>query len=981
VSGILGDFRLLREVGRGGMGIVYEAMQISLGRRVALKVLPFAATMDPRHLQRFQNEARAAASLHHTNIVPVYYVGCERGVHFYAMQFIDGQSLAAFLEQQHGSSANSNQPTTAYAPASPDAPAAETAVQAAASTARQPRDRAYFRRVAEWGIQAAEALDHAHQLGIVHRDVKPANLLVDPTGRLWITDFGLAQMQSDSRLTVTGDLVGTLRYMSPEQALAKRVPIDQRTDVYALGATLYELLTLHPVFGGNDRQELLRQIAFEEPRPPRRLDRAVPAELEVIALKALEKNPAERYGTAQELADDLRRFLHDEPIRARRSSLARRARKWARRHRAAVRAGTVLLVALMLLGGAALWLKQRQQAAAERAVEAALERSDLLQDQERFEEALGVLDAAEGPLEVRGLGALRQRVARSRRDLEMLLRLDKAHLQRAVGGDELGFDDAGADRLYSKAFERYGLDATALDPEAAAERVRTSAIGTHLIQGLDDWAFTRERLKKGSGESLRRVADLADEDPWRRRLREAAGRGNKAALEKLAEEKEPCSQPPANLVLLARALQATGSYAAAERLLRRAQPEYPADFWINFNLAYALLMKKTPDTADAVSFCRAALALRPQSAAVYNNLGAALKEQRKLAEAAAAFQKAIELQPDLALAHSNLGSTLREQGKLPEAVAACRKAITLRPKYATAQNNLGAALAAQGKLGEAVAAFQRAVQIEPAYATAYCNLGNAWRQLGNLGEAAAFYREWTKLEPTSAAAYGALVQALLELGRFAEARTEIRRFLERLTERDPMRQVASQQLQRCERLLALDEKLPAVLKGQAEPIDVAERIALAQFCRQYKRRYAAAARFYADAFATQPALVNDLNHEHRYNAACYAALAGCGQGEDAAQLDDKERTRWRNQALDWLRADLARYGQAVDKGPAQNLATAAHRLQRWQQDTDFAGVRGVALTGMPKVERAAWHKLWADVANTLGRAREKATPERKPDPK
>src|SRR5205085_5778169 len=166
------------------------------------------------------------------------------------------------------------------------------------------------RRLAEWGVQAAEALDHAHQAGIVHRDVKPANLMLDERGNLWVTDFGLAHVQhSEASLTRTGDLVGTLRYMSPEQALAKRVVIDHRTDVYSLGVTLYELLTLHPALDGRDRQELLRQIAFEEPPPPRRHNPAVPRELETVVLKAMAKEPADRYASAQELADDLRRFL------------------------------------------------------------------------------------------------------------------------------------------------------------------------------------------------------------------------------------------------------------------------------------------------------------------------------------------------------------------------------------------------------------------------------------------------------------------------------------------------------------------------------------------------------------------------------------------------------------------------------------------------------------------------------------------------
>jgi serine/threonine protein kinase len=380
----LGDFRLLREVGRGGMGVVYEAEQLSLGRRVALKVLPFAATMDPRQLQRFHNEARAAAALHHTNIVPVHGVGYERGVHFYAMQFIDGQSLAAFLEAERGGPrAGSDQPTTGPGEAAP--PSAATDVQAAGSTARAPQSPGYFRRVVEWGIQAAEALDHAHQMGIIHRDVKPANLMLDAAGRLWVTDFGLAQIQTDTHLTMSGDLVGTLRYMSPEQALARRVIIDHRTDVYSLGATLYELLALRPVFEGEDRQELLRQIAFEEPKPPRRINKAIPAELDTIVCKALQKNPADRYATAQELADDLRRWREDRPIQARRPSLVERARKWAARHTALVRAALALAVLTAILAVVSALLVWEAKEETERALH---ERTLALeQAQEREQEA------------------------------------------------------------------------------------------------------------------------------------------------------------------------------------------------------------------------------------------------------------------------------------------------------------------------------------------------------------------------------------------------------------------------------------------------------------------------------------------------------------------------------------------------------------------------------------------------------------------
>jgi WD40 repeat protein/serine/threonine protein kinase len=401
LAGTLGDFRILREIGRGGMGVVYEAEQISLGRRVALKVLPFAATLDPKQLQRFKNEAQAAAHLQHQNIVPVHYVGCERGVHFYAMQFIEGQPLSAVIwelrrlagveaaatpnggsvlaeemisgnwalakrngkdPQATGSYVPTGEPRLSEPRLSEPRPIGSgkksdkashqplphgrgsdsTSPVAVLSTERSTRSPAFFRTVANLGVQAAEALEHAHQLGIIHRDIKPGNLLVDAGGRLWVTDFGLAHCQNQPGLTMTGDLLGTLRYMSPEQALAQRVAVDARTDVYSLGATLYELLTLEQAYPGRSREEVLRQIAFEEPRPPRRIRAAIPAELETIILKAMAKSPEERYATAQELGDDLRRFLEDKPIKAKRPSLRQRARKWARRHKAVVRA--VLLV-------------------------------------------------------------------------------------------------------------------------------------------------------------------------------------------------------------------------------------------------------------------------------------------------------------------------------------------------------------------------------------------------------------------------------------------------------------------------------------------------------------------------------------------------------------------------------------------------------------------------------------------------------------
>jgi len=367
----LGDFHIVREIGRGGMGVVYEAVQLSLGRRVALKVLPFAAALDARQLQRFKNEAQAAAQLHHTNIVPVYAVGCERGTHYYAMQLIEGQNLADLIAEVRGADPVASRSRTAvpgtstgsYHPASGgvdprrgeedhrdkpgDSPAASTAHVPAAEMATQHSTRSvrFYRTAARVAVQAAEALEHAHQFGVIHRDVKPANLIVDERGNVWVTDFGLAQFHTNQGLTRTGDMMGTLRYMSPEQAGGSHTLLDARTDVYSLGATIYELLTLRPMFDGTDSQRLLRQILNDEPRPLRAFDRTIPAELETIVLKAVSKNPSDRYATAREFADDLRRFLDNRPILARPPNVAQRLRKMARRHPSVVISAVVLCVA------------------------------------------------------------------------------------------------------------------------------------------------------------------------------------------------------------------------------------------------------------------------------------------------------------------------------------------------------------------------------------------------------------------------------------------------------------------------------------------------------------------------------------------------------------------------------------------------------------------------------------------------------------
>jgi serine/threonine protein kinase len=345
----LGEYRILREIGRGGMGVVYEAEQESLARHVALKVFPFHTLMDARHLSRFQREARAAAQLHHSHIVPVFGVGQADGVYFYAMQYIDGKGLDVVLRQinlwrsgphtTHEQSGAHEPPALGDTAAIADATAAQTDSEASLWSA----DRAtYFRRVARLGEQAAEALAYAHAQGIVHRDIKPSNLILDRFGEIWITDFGLAKFSDLEGMTHSRDVVGTLRYMAPEQLNGWA---DPRTDVHGLGLTLFELLALRPALDARDRVALLKQVSEQQPPPLTHVEPRVPRDLETIVQKAIAKEPADRYQSATELSADLRRFLADQPIQARRVSAADRLRRWCRRNPGiASLSGTLMVV-------------------------------------------------------------------------------------------------------------------------------------------------------------------------------------------------------------------------------------------------------------------------------------------------------------------------------------------------------------------------------------------------------------------------------------------------------------------------------------------------------------------------------------------------------------------------------------------------------------------------------------------------------------
>ena len=362
----LGDYELLRQIGRGGMGVVYEAQQQSLDRRVALKILPFASMLDRKQILRFQNEARAAAQLHHPNIVPIHGVGSDQGVHFYAMQFINGQSLRQVLENR--SLADERKVTSksesVHQSVSTDAISNKISQSA---HGKHVHDISDTRAVTPLVVQAADALQTAHECGIIHRDIKPSNLLIDENGKLWITDFGLARSSMDDGVTATGDIIGTLFYMSPEQASGQSTLVDHRTDVYSLGVTLYELLTNRRPFEGTNHNDVLRQIESGECKGVRHWAPSIPKDLENVVAKAMATDREERYASAREMADDLERFHQGIPTVARPPSTAQRITKWARRHQRSVLAAiavAMLSIASLTTGIIILYQERAETAAA-----------------------------------------------------------------------------------------------------------------------------------------------------------------------------------------------------------------------------------------------------------------------------------------------------------------------------------------------------------------------------------------------------------------------------------------------------------------------------------------------------------------------------------------------------------------------------------------------------------------------------------------
>jgi serine/threonine protein kinase/Tfp pilus assembly protein PilF len=912
----LGEYRIVREIGRGGMGVVYEAEQESLGRRVALKVLPPGSLGDARHVERFQREARAAARLHHTNIVPVFAVGEEGGTHYYAMQYIEGRPLDDVVAELRRLRAESDRrdgprppaefvPTVVVSPGEGPAAGAPSSaiiahtllrggpppptgrIGAAAGTdapalpeqAATPRTTAgsspssgllhdeqypFAKRVARLGVQVAEALEYAAGQGVLHRDVKPANLLLDVWGNVWLADFGLAKSIGTPDLTRPGDLVGTLRYLAPERFDGRA---DVRSDIYSLGLTLYEVLALRPAFDGRDQAELARQITTAAPPRLDRIDSRLPRDLVTIVHKAMAKEPADRYQTAAALAEDLRRFLDDRVIVARRAGLAEQAWRWCRRNRTMAALVATLLVLLLVATGGSVWLVRQR---AERRTEA--ERRGKEQRQEvgtalsqaasfrkglHFREARELVAQAGELVGSAGPDDLRRQVNRARADLRLAERLDDARLEGAtlVEGK---FVPTRAEPLYAAALEEAELGREGDDVKEVGARVADSAVRAEIVAGLDDWAsITPDRARRAW---LLEVACAADPHPVRDRLRQPELWKNSTRLTQVVRDLKVADLSPQLATALGRALRAGGGDAVP--LMTAALAHFPQDFWLNFELASMFHFK---DTGESVGYYRAAVALRPEASAVHYNFGRLLRSSGRIDEAIGHFKQVVRLDPRFAQAHANLGEALRARDRTDEAIDAYQEAVRLDPRLFQARLEFGDVLRSRGRLDEAIDQYQQALWIRPDFGLLHNNLGVALQARGRFDQAIEHLQQAVRLDPWLAIGHHNLGLCVLA-------------------------------------------------------------------------------------------------------AASHALQTAAGAGPEKTPLDEQERAALRRQALGWLRGNLDFRTRLMKDGYIPGWTVGD-----WRTSPALASVRDrAALARLPDDERQQWERLWEDVALRAGPSLEQA---------
>jgi serine/threonine protein kinase/Flp pilus assembly protein TadD len=983
-------YRIVGEIGRGGMGVVLRVLDTSFNRPLAIKVLQKKRDRSDAAERRFVDEARITGQLQHPGIPPAHEVGrLSDGRPFFSMKLIEGRTLAELLAER----------------ASPQA------------------DLPRFLTIFE---QIAQTIAYAHSQCVVHRDLKPLNIMVGTFGEVQVMDWGLAKrlaptgpveapsadsptpsvrdavgpeatdrvhVDSTDSHTQAGQILGTFAYMSPEQARGETQALSLSWDVFGLGAILCKILTGRPPYEGPSTPELWRRVQNADLGAAwERLD-SCGADPELVGLvrRCLASRAADRPCDASQVAAEMAGYLASVQERLQQTRVSQaEAEVTAREERKRRRLAVVLAAAVVALVGSAsvfgLWYaneqarRDAQSQHLNREVSTALDeavrlRGDLhsrLHDRRQaanlqselheWQSLLGSAQAAWKRAETlthSGRDLLNSDLHKRLATVEAGLQSDEDERQLAFALDRIRLEasslvngqiklDSATPKL-AQLFREAGYRIEVDDPADIAARIGQSTIRLPLVAGLDFWALATSDLTLQA--RLLEVARRADPHPWRDRFRQPEAWADQSQLKALADEVDLSEQSPQVLVALANRISGEAA------LVRRALVAHPRDFWLLFQLG-----QSSSNPIEQAGAFRAALAVRPETAVVYYNLGFLQQFQNQPVEAVACYRKAIELEPNYGVAYSNLGMVLDEMSQPDEALTCYRRACELAPESINCHINLGAALHEHGEFDDAIASYRKASAIDPKNATVLNNLGAALRAKDQLDDAVASYRQALEVDQNNAFAWCNLGHILNIQERFDEALQAMRRGHELGSSQPRWSYPSAVWVLQTQTWATLDMKLSAVLSGETFPAGAQEYVELADFCVRIKKRYAVAQRFYIAAFAAAPQLAEDLTTGHRFNAACAAALAADGRGEDAAELTAESRAASRRQALAWLRADLQACAELLDRQsePSPTLVSA---LKNAQTDHDLASVRDAsALSKLPPDEQAEWQQLWSDIA-------------------
>jgi serine/threonine-protein kinase len=742
-----GRYLLGDKIGEGGMGEVYRVKDPDFNRSLAVKVLKKELRGRPDLEARFLEEAQILGQLQYPGIVPVHELGrLDDGRPFFAMKLVKGQTLEQLLQQRP----------------------------------RPVHDLPRFLAIFE---QICQTMANAHAHGVIHRDLKPRNVMVGAFGEVQVMDWGLAKVLAEpasggpkpaeegasvletvrtkerGQVSQPGAVLGTYAYMPPEQARGEVDRLDKRCDVFGLGAILCVILTGQPPYTGRSVEDLKRkaQTCDLTDAEARLAQCGADGELVELTRKCLAPDREERPRDAAAVAQAVttHRAAVQERLREAELAAARAATKAAeerKRRRLAVGLAAAVLMALLIGGISAGWLVWQRQLTRHDVEPLLADVEDILAHSEKDRGvAEHLLEQAQSRMAGGGPSDLRTRLIVLERNLDMAKRLEKAS-NRATSVAEGKLDFRGGDRAYAAAFADFGLDISDASVEEVADAIRGSAIADRLITALDHWAYCKDQIAPQGGADLRSFADSVDNDPWRRRLRSAMRTSNLPELEQLVRDESSLDQPATNLMLLGLALRRSNQ-SAAEGWLRKANERHPNDFSINILLASTLRTKVPADLGEAIRFLQAALALQPDNATAHTERGATWAQMKDYGRAISDYDEAIRLDPTFAPAFYNRGNAWDQKNDYDRAICDFDEAIRIDPNYAQAFNNRGVVWHERKDYDRAIGDYDEAIRLDFKLARAFNNRGIAWGEKNNYDRAICDFDEAIALDPTYAKAF------------------------------------------------------------------------------------------------------------------------------------------------------------------------------------------------------------------------------------